>query len=207
MSCKTINIDLTNVPPVPLQIGVAGENAFRTITFNASKWGADYPDATYTVVYRRSDGYLYPVLVNASADAIVWNPTETDTAVSGNGQLEVRLLDGETIGKTIIMQTYVAPSLSGDKSEPSTPAPDWVNDVADDADRAEEATEHYPKIRDGYWYVWDAANSEWVDTGFSARGPAGDPGAPAMLIGELREDGTLYVSNLYSYEDLEEATF
>lgn len=173
MSCKTINIDLANVPPVPIPVGVAGENSFRTITFDASKWGADYPDATYTVVYRRSDGYLYPVLVNASADAIVWNPTEIDTAVSGNGQLEVRLLDGETIGKTIIMQTYVAPSLSGDESEPSTPAPDWVNDVAEDADRAEAAVSHYPKIINGVWYVWDAEQSDFVSTGISAQGEDG----------------------------------
>lgn len=168
-----MSIDLANVPHVPIQIGVAGENSFRTITFDASKWGADYPDATYTVVYRRSDGYLYPVLVNASADAIVWSPTETDTAVSGNGQLEVRLLDGETIGKTIIMQTYVAPSLSGDESEPSTPAPDWVNDVADDADRAEDAVEHYPQIVNGVWFVWDAEQSEFVSTGISAQGEDG----------------------------------
>lgn len=174
-----MNIDLANVPPVPIQIGVAGENAFRTITFDASTWGADFPDATYTVVYKRSGGYIYPVLVNAAADAIVWSPTDTDTAVSGNGQIEVRLLDGETIGKTIVMQTFVAPSLSGDESEPSTPAPDWVNDVAADADRAEAATEHYPKIVNGNWYVWDAANSKWVNTGVSARGPAGDKGDSA----------------------------
>lgn len=229
MSCKTMSIDLANVPPVPIQIGVAGENSFRTITFDASKWGADYPDATYTVVYRRSDGYLYPVLVNASADAIVWSPSETDTAVSGNGQLEVRLLDGETIGKTIIMQTYVAPSLSGDESEPSTPAPDWVNDVVADADRAEAAVSHYPKIVNGIWYVWSVQAEDFVSTGVEAQGDTGDSaydeavklgfegteaewlaslkGAPAKLVGELRPDGTLYVSNLYAYENLEEATF
>ena len=38
-------------------------------------------------------------------------------------------------------------------------------------------------------------------------GKKGDKGDPAKLVGTLREDGTLYVSNLYSYEDLEEATF
>lgn len=178
-----MNIDLANVPPVPIQIGVAGENAFRTITFDASTWGADFPDATYTVVYKRSDGYIYPVLVNAAADAIVWSPTDTDTAVSGNGQIEVRLLDGETIGKTIVMQTFVAPSLSGDESEPSTPAPDWVNDVAADADRAEAAVSHYPKIVNGVWFVWDATQSEFVSTGISAQGEDGV--SPTVTVTEI----------------------
>lgn len=39
------------------------------------------------------------------------------------------------------------------------------------------------------------------------QGKKGDTGAPARLVGELRSDGTLYVSNLYNYENLEEATF
>lgn len=168
-------IDLMN-PSGLILVGRTGENAFRTITFDASTWGADFPDATYTVVYKRSDGYIYPVLVNAAADAIVWSPTDTDTAVSGNGQIEVRLLDGETIGKTIVMQTFVAPSLSGDESEPSTPAPDWVNDVAADADRAEEAVSHYPKIVNGYWWKWDAELGDWKNTHEPSKGEKGDTG-------------------------------
>lgn len=39
------------------------------------------------------------------------------------------------------------------------------------------------------------------------QGKKGDTGAPAKLVGTLQPDGTLYVSNLYSYENLEEATF
>ena len=35
---------------------------------------------------------------------------------------------------------------------------------------------HYPKIEDGYWYVWDAENEEWSNTGIEATGPEGPQG-------------------------------
>ena len=42
------------------------------------------------------------------------------------------------------------------------------------AENAEEAVEHYPKIVDGFWYVW--IGGQWVDTGVQAEGEDGAPG-------------------------------
>lgn len=56
----------------------------------------------------------------------------------------------------------------------------------------------------------DSAYEEAVALGFEgteAEWLASLKGAPAKLVGELRPDGTLYVSNLYSYENLEEGAF
>lgn len=41
---------------------------------------------------------------------------------------------------------------------------------------AEDAVEHYPKIVNGTWYVWDAGEDDWVSTGTNARGPQGAKG-------------------------------
>lgn len=35
---------------------------------------------------------------------------------------------------------------------------------------------HYPKVVDGYWYVWDASKNEYVNTNVDARGIKGDKG-------------------------------
>lgn len=35
---------------------------------------------------------------------------------------------------------------------------------------------HYPKVVDGYWYVWDASKNEYVNTNVDARGVKGDKG-------------------------------
>lgn len=38
---------------------------------------------------------------------------------------------------------------------------------------ANEAVSHYPKIIDGYWYVWDVTDSEYVTTGVKSTGEDG----------------------------------
>ena len=43
----------------------------------------------------------------------------------------------------------------------------------DNVSKAETAIEHYPKIEDGTWRVWDVTNEEWVDTGIEAQGEDG----------------------------------
>lgn len=47
---------------------------------------------------------------------------------------------------------------------------------------------HYPKIEDGYWYVWDAESEEWSNTGIEATGPEG-PQGPEGPEGPQGEDG------------------
>lgn len=41
------------------------------------------------------------------------------------------------------------------------------------ATKAENAVLHYPIIISGYWYVWDAENEAWTDTGVKAEGEDG----------------------------------
>ena len=36
--------------------------------------------------------------------------------------------------------------------------------------KTDENVKHYPEIRDGFWYVWDAQISDFVNTGVSASG-------------------------------------
>lgn len=45
------------------------------------------------------------------------------------------------------------------------------------------AIEHYPKIENGYWYVWDAVNSAWISTGVPATGETG--ATPNLTIGTV----------------------
>lgn len=41
---------------------------------------------------------------------------------------------------------------------------------------AEAAVQHYPKVEDGVWMVWDVTAGEYVSTGVAAQGPQGAPG-------------------------------
>ena len=52
--------------------------------------------------------------------------------------------------------------------------------------KCEANVEHYPKVVDGYWYVWDAEQETWVNTGDQAQGEQGETGAtPNFSIGTV----------------------
>lgn len=52
--------------------------------------------------------------------------------------------------------------------------------------KAEEAVEHYPKITDGYWYVWDGDAGEYVSTDIKAAGTDGTDGvSPTVTIVDI----------------------
>ena len=76
-------------------------------------------------------------------------------------------------------------------SEEPTPSQQSALDEAiaalnDAVDAAETAITHYPKVEDGYWYIWDVTAGEYVSTDVAAQGgqgpvgpqgPKGDTGA------------------------------
>lgn len=54
------------------------------------------------------------------------------------------------------------------------------------AENAYEASQHYPVIIDGYWYLWDVDNQQFVNTNIAAQGPQGVQGetGPQGIQGE-----------------------
>ena len=121
-------ISVDRAPLLPVTIGRQGENEFRSVAVDVSAWLALWPGGTISLVYERPDGMLYPVTTNGTASPVVWRPTAADTAVAGAGRLEVRLLQGDVIGKSCVIRTMVQPGLGAVGAAP-VPRPDWVDDV------------------------------------------------------------------------------
>lgn len=199
-------ININNPPVRIIPIGRMGENDFRALTIDVSVWLAEYPNGKISVIYRRPDGELYPVVVNATESPITWRPTATDTAVPGIGALEARVQVGDMLGKSCIIHTKALPALGAPGNIPPSPAPDWTQTVADDAaraeaaaDKAESATVTPPYIGDnGNWYVWDADASAFTDTGVPAGG-----GPPDWSENDSTANG--YIKNRTHYEAVEPA--
>lgn len=172
-----------------LIVGRVGENAYRTHKFDVSPWLEEYPDGTVSIVYKRPDGQIRPVVVGGTSSPIQWTPDAADTAVPGVGQIELRLLDGETVGKTHIITAYVEQSIGGTGPVPPPPAPDWAEDVIKAAEKAETATVKTPYIGDnGNWYVWSFEKNEYEDSGVNSEGKPGEPG-PAGPAGPQGPEG------------------
>jgi hypothetical protein len=88
------------------------------------------------------------------------------------------------VAKSAIFRTMVFDALNGSGAVPE-PWEEWQQqfiilkgEAEQAADRAEEAVEHYPRIVDGVWEVWDAQAGVYVSTGVQAQGPQGIQGVP-----------------------------
>ena len=94
-------------------------------------------------------------------------------------------------------------AISADKSSLSASqfadeASDFADSANQSANQAEEfknqsATNvtHYPKVVDGYWYVWDASNNEYVNTNVDASGEDGI--SPTVTITNNETQGTHFI--------------
>lgn len=158
-------INLNN-PPMPLIIGRQGENQYRAIEFDVSDWLSQYPDGAVSIIFERPDGEKYPVVVGAVSSPAVWTPSAADTAVSGYGKLELRISSGEVLGKSTVIQTTTYPSINGDGTAPPTPAPDWMQEVAENADAAAQSADRAESEA-------DRAERERIDAELAKTGAVG----------------------------------
>lgn len=122
-------IDLTKASTV--HIGRRGEHHFRNIDFDVSSLlGDDYPGASLQAIYKRPDGTAYPVVTNYADSVLTWSPSATDTEIVGVGQLEIRVVFGDVVGKSVKVLTIVEEALvDGIVTPPEPPAQEWLNQV------------------------------------------------------------------------------
>ncbi|QHQ62648.1 hypothetical protein Ana3638_19230 [Anaerocolumna sedimenticola] len=122
-------IDLTKVATV--FIGRRGEHHYRNIEFDVSNLLEDkYSGASLNAIYRRPDGAAYPVVTNYTDGVLTWSPSATDTVLVGVGRLEIRVTDGDVVGKSVRVLTVVEDALvDGIAEPPEPPAQEWLNQV------------------------------------------------------------------------------
>ena len=122
-------IDLTKASTV--YIGRRGEHHFRSIEFDVSSlMGDDYPGTSLQAIYKRPDGTAYPVVTSYSAGVLTWSPSAADTIDAGVGQLEIRVVFGDVVGKSVKVITIVEEALvDGIATPPEPPAQEWLNQV------------------------------------------------------------------------------
>lgn len=91
------------------------------------------------------------------------------------------LHDGESDGETVYRGVISVQKRAEPTNEQPTPVQQSEITQAIAAlniavNQCEESVEHYPKVVNGNWYVWDAEQETWVDTDVPATGPQGATG-------------------------------
>ena len=172
---------------ISLPLGRLGENEYTCIRFDVTKWLSEMPTATIALYNQRpQDADAYPVDGISVRDGIVtWTVTSAELTQVGKGRCELVAIENEVVAKSAFYDTVIFDALGGDGEAPEP----WVSwqqtfaqmkaDAEAAAQSAEEAVEHYPRITDGVWQVWDVQTGAFVSTGVHAQGeqgPKGDKG-------------------------------
>lgn len=119
-------------------IGRVGENASRQIVFDCSEVLTEFPGASILCVLRRSkDEMPYTADVTMSGTNATLTLTDTDLAVAGYLNIELRAIKDGVVYKSSVFTGTVALSLYGDADKPG----EVVRDVLDRVDAALNAAE------------------------------------------------------------------
>ena len=172
-------------PMQAIRLGRVGENERQRVAFDVSALLAELPGASFTVVNQGpGDAAAYPCPgVTVEGSTLYWPITSAELKATGRGRCELIVTVGDVLAKSVIYATQVLEALdgSGDAPEPwdswQTEFAGLVADAQAAAADAAESVEHYPRIEDGVWMVWDAAEGDFVSTGVEATGPQGERGA------------------------------
>lgn len=129
-------------PGAVITIGRRGENMARQVVFDLSAWSAVYGAGTAQLIAQRAgDAAPYPVSIEQTSDAAVWTVNSADTAVVGDGKVELLYTVDDVIVKSEVWKTSVLESLSDDTTEPPEAASGWVEQVLAAGAQAVDAAE------------------------------------------------------------------
>lgn len=104
----------------PIFLGRRGENLATRICFDVPE---DLSGYAYTVYVRRPrERESYPAAYIArDGNTIVWTVSNVDTALSGEGQVQIRFTENGVVVKTMVYRTEVGNAIDINTS----PAPEW----------------------------------------------------------------------------------
>ena len=204
----------------PIVIGRAGEYGATTVTFDLrgliDRYGAGTPsllhkrppdDEAYIVPPSAADTETHDWTEMPDSETLVWHVGQVATSYVGNGKIELQWHPDGAAKKSAQFDVVVLGTIGNPVSEIPDAQQiylDVMQGIADDAedaaDRAEAAVSHYPQTRDGYWWKWDPAIGDWVNTGDKSQGEKGDTGNCNFAMFEI-DPATGILSATYTTDD------
>ena len=129
------------------------------------------PGSAVTIQGTKPDKHGFSYNASLSGSVVTARLDQQMTAVAGD--VRCQLVVTETTGKTgtfvFILRVQEA-AVNDETIISDTEIPAIIDAAEANAERAEAAVSHYPKIVNDYWYVWDAENGTWVNTNVRAKG-------------------------------------
>lgn len=125
-----------------IDLGRQGENLARTVEIDVSAMLAQWPEATISLLVKRNhDPCPYVANTEVRDGVLYWPITAADTAIAGDGKLELRAMCGEVLAKSVMGTTRIAVSLTGNETQPPSAAQGWVEQVVEAGREAQVSAE------------------------------------------------------------------
>lgn len=124
---KISKVNCTNKPQV-LMIGRQLENNYRQFEFDCSLFGDDIE--SITLVHQRKNDVAPYQVTTSNTDILTWTVSGTDTAYSGYGKAELRIVFSDGLAKSAVYTTFVMESITADSVIPE-PLQSWYDAMID----------------------------------------------------------------------------
>lgn len=110
IECKLYILDIGRTI---LNLGRQGENNATKFLIDATRWTEEWPEGNIRGAFKTPDGVLRETKMTLAEGVIEWPITSSETALPGNGELELQLTDSEgTVVKSATCTTVVSPSMT-----------------------------------------------------------------------------------------------
>ena len=169
--------------PESFILGVYNDKNTQVVPFEMPRYYNDIDLATYSIrvnfMNAHGDGDIYLVMsrqIGADSITFDWVVNRTAYTYAGDVYFVVCLIktDGNGIVTTEFNTTRtkvrVLEGLEVDNPIPETVAISILAQIQNAAARAEAVVVSPPEIRDGFWWVWDATEMAYFNTGVQANG-------------------------------------
>lgn len=124
--------------PTQIVIGHQTETGVTSIYFDCTSWLASWPDLVLGVWVTQPGGTAaYPAATHMEGDVLVWDVTDSDTAVPGTGTMEIVGIASGKKKLSAITKTLIQRTTTGTATEPPEGAKAWVDSVMQAANDAE----------------------------------------------------------------------
>lgn len=165
---RVFKYDIDKLSASPIFLGYVGENKATQIAIDVAEYLTQYPGASCTLLVKNPIGDIYPATTKVVDGELIWEVNSSDTAVAGNGQIEVTISGtNEEILKSAKANTILKMSLEGPTGEIPDPYQSWLNElqkkVTAAIDGATQAAENANNAVDGIDKKIFSATEEKVD--------------------------------------------
>ena len=124
-----------------IPLGKQGENLATQVRIPVVKiWQTLYGQGTFQLICKRpTESTMYACSITSDDTNVMWNVTNTDVAIVGEGECELQYYVDKILAKSSTWTTIISDSLYKNEITPPEPWQSWVEDVLSAGSKAEQS--------------------------------------------------------------------